>query len=225
MSTNATLAPQAQPNLLGELLHSLSQPLTTLRCSLELSIDETGLQQHEDVAVALEQTEKVIRLVRLLQEYVEVSQPRTTPASVALAPVVQEVADQLTSWAEVRGVRLTLRGNGGGSVLAAEVWVRKALQYAVTDILEAVPAGGEVAIRGEERPAEFVWSIFGSEKPLEPQPLAGSFLHANADPVTCTVLRVRRAIASRVMESGGATLEFAGGPTPHAVLRVPRVEH
>jgi len=34
--------PVACPDVLGELLHSLSQPLTGLRCSLELSLDETS---------------------------------------------------------------------------------------------------------------------------------------------------------------------------------------
>ena len=32
--------PARSPDVLGELLHSLSQPLTTLQCSLELSILE-----------------------------------------------------------------------------------------------------------------------------------------------------------------------------------------
>ena len=55
--------PQA-PDVLGELLHSLSQPLTSLRCSLELSLElspeEVAERQQESVAMALQQTEKVI---------------------------------------------------------------------------------------------------------------------------------------------------------------------
>ncbi len=57
--------------VLGELLHSLSQPLTSLRCSLELSIDEDAAQSHQTVAAALEQTERVIRVVRLMQEFLD----------------------------------------------------------------------------------------------------------------------------------------------------------
>jgi hypothetical protein len=37
--------------LLGELLHSLTQPLTTLRCSLELSVEDVAGQQHDAVTV------------------------------------------------------------------------------------------------------------------------------------------------------------------------------
>jgi hypothetical protein len=62
-------------DVLGELLHSLSQPLTSLRCSLELSIEEVAEQQQESVAVALQQTEKVIGMIQLMREYLDAEQP------------------------------------------------------------------------------------------------------------------------------------------------------
>jgi hypothetical protein len=63
----------------GELLHSLSQPLTGLLCSLELSLhlpiglslEEVVEQRRESVAAALEQTEKVIALVQSLRDYLD----------------------------------------------------------------------------------------------------------------------------------------------------------
>ena len=57
--------------LLGELLHSLSQPLTSLRCSLELSVEEIAGQQQDAVSAALEQTDRVIGVVRLMREYLD----------------------------------------------------------------------------------------------------------------------------------------------------------
>ena len=57
--------------MLGELLHSLSQPLTSLRCSLELSVEEIIGQPQNAVAAALEQTDRVIAVVRLMREYLE----------------------------------------------------------------------------------------------------------------------------------------------------------
>lgn len=67
------------PDVLGELLHSLSQPLTGLRCSLELSlhlpaglsVEEIAKQRQKSVAVALQQTEKVIALVQSLRDYLD----------------------------------------------------------------------------------------------------------------------------------------------------------
>jgi len=67
------------PDVLGELLHSLSQPLTGLLCSLELSLhlpaglslEEIVEQRQESVAAALEQTEKVIAVVQSLRDYLD----------------------------------------------------------------------------------------------------------------------------------------------------------
>src|SRR6266436_6630688 len=75
--------PPRGPDLLGELLHSLSQPLTGLRCSLELSlqvpvdrsIEEVTEQQQANVSVALQQTEKVIGMIQLMREYLDAGQP------------------------------------------------------------------------------------------------------------------------------------------------------
>ena len=50
--------PPQGPDVLGELLHLLSQPLTSPRCvlelSLELSIEEVAEQRQESVEVALQ---------------------------------------------------------------------------------------------------------------------------------------------------------------------------
>lgn len=67
------------PEVLGELLHSLSQPLTGLLCSLELSLhlpaglslDEVVARRKESVAAALQQTEKVVALVQSLRDYLD----------------------------------------------------------------------------------------------------------------------------------------------------------
>jgi hypothetical protein len=67
------------PVAVGELLHSLSQPLTGLLCSLELSLhlpaglslEEIVTQRQQSVAAALEQTEKVIALVQSLRDYLD----------------------------------------------------------------------------------------------------------------------------------------------------------
>ena len=61
--------------VLGELLHSLSQPLTSLRCSLELSIDEVADRQQATVSVALQQTEKVIGMIQLMRSISMPSNP------------------------------------------------------------------------------------------------------------------------------------------------------
>jgi hypothetical protein len=71
---NASPAPMSESRLqavLGELLHSLSQPLTTLHCALELSIDPVAEQQQKAVSAALEQVDRAIHVVELMRECLE----------------------------------------------------------------------------------------------------------------------------------------------------------
>src|SRR5580700_1952914 len=106
------------PDLLGELLHSLSQPLTGLRCSLELSlqlpvelsVEEIAEQRQESVAVALQQTEKVIGMIQLMREYLDAEQLEPKAYSSALMPALQSVIEGLSSIAAVRDIRLRLEG-------------------------------------------------------------------------------------------------------------------
>ena len=74
------------PDVLAELLHAMIQPLTGLRCALELSLARSfaaplhlssqaaAEQQRETVVIALQQTEKVIGMVQLMREYVDAEQ-------------------------------------------------------------------------------------------------------------------------------------------------------
>jgi len=96
MSTSSHSFPKAPrgPDVLGELLHSLSQPLTGLRCSLELSlqlpldlsIEQIAEQQQVSVAAALQQTEKVIGMIQLMREYLDAEHPGPEICPVALEP-------------------------------------------------------------------------------------------------------------------------------------------
>jgi signal transduction histidine kinase len=153
------------PDVLGELLHSLSQPLTSLRCSLELSLElplelprelspeEVAEQQQEGVAIALQQTEKVIGVIQLMREYLDAEQPRPEASSTALAPVLRSVIEALSSIAEVRGVRLRLVGTCLAAMPAPEARLRLALQYLIAALVEAQPEGGKVTLLLGEGPA------------------------------------------------------------------------
>jgi hypothetical protein len=233
--------------VLGELLHSLSQPLTSLRCSLELSLDlphelprelspaEVAEQQQASVAVALQQTEKVIGMIQLMREYLDAEQPGPEASSTALAPVLRSVIEALSSIAAVRGIRLRLVGTCLAAVPAPEPRLRLALQYLIAALVEAQPAGGKVTLLLGEGPAGAVLRVEGERG------FRGSNVHepcfhdpnfhnmeqsatsppARRDPA---LRKVRLAIARRVLENAGASLVFGdgdAGPTGF-VLRIPR---
>jgi hypothetical protein len=90
--------------VLGELLLSLSQPLTSLRCSLELSLqlpldlstEQAAEQQHASVSVALQPTERVIFMIRLMREYLDAEQPAPEAFSSVLAPATRSVIEELS---------------------------------------------------------------------------------------------------------------------------------
>ena len=56
----ASIAAAQNQAVLQDLLHVLSQPLTTLHCALEHSLAADAAAQTDVVALALEQTDRVI---------------------------------------------------------------------------------------------------------------------------------------------------------------------
>jgi len=210
--------------VLGELLHSLSQPLTGLRCSLELSlqlpvdrsIEEVTEHQQASVSAALQQTEKVIGMIQLMREYLDAEQPEPQAFSSALAPATRSLIEELSSIAAVRDVRLRLVGTCTATVPVPESRLRLALQYLIAAMIEEQPVGGKVMLLLGEGPAGAVLRAEG-ESGFQQQ-------KSSATSPQTTLRGVRIAIASRVLEGAGASLVFGGGavdPTGF-VLRIPR---
>jgi hypothetical protein len=121
------------------LLHSLNQPLTSLRCSLELSLDEVAERQQVSVSAALQQTEKVIGMIQLMREYLDADQPGPEVIPAALAPAARSVIEELSSIAAVRGVRLLLVGTCAATVPVQESRL----------LLGEAPAGAVLRVEGE----------------------------------------------------------------------------
>ena len=204
--------------VLGELLHSLSQPLTSLRCSLELSVEESPGQQQDAVSAALQQTDRVIGVVRLMREYLETESPTSSRAHVPLGPVLRSVLDELSPVAFERQVGLHLTGGCSSTVALAEPRLRLALQYLIGILIEEQPRHRDVTLRLEQG---------ASESELRAQVEPSSELAPRLDPVTVTLHRVQLVIAVRLLESAGATLVFVREGRPgdegHGfVLRIPR---
>ena len=218
----------------------MSQPLTSLRCSLELSLElppgNVAEQQQESVAVALQQTEKVIGMVQLIREYLDAEQPPAKAFSSALAPALEKVTDALSSIAATQGIRLLLVGTCAATLPVAEAQLRLALQYLVAAMMETQPAGGELLLSLAEGPGGTVLRLEGKRNSLEHDPgkseesvmsvPASRFQPTqNLNPAasTETLQRVRLAIAGRVLEGAGASLVFADGVEPAGfTLRIPR---
>lgn len=218
MSANAHFLrslPQ-EKQLLGELLHSLSQPLTSLRCSLELSIDELADRPQQSVSAALQQTERVIGMIQLMREVLD-PEDQAGGKQVTLMPVVNSVCEDLCSIAAVRNIRLRVVGTFGARLRIPEARLRLALQYLLTGMIEQQPQGsGIVVLLGE-----------GSKGALlRAQPASVGLESERRNPskhdsVRSTMRRVQLAVACRVLESGGAMVAV-DETTSGFVLRIPR---
>jgi len=221
--------------VLGELLHSLSQPLTGLRCSLELSlqlpldcsIEQVAEQQQANVSVALQQTERVIGMIQLMREYLDAEQPAAEAFSSALAPATRSVIEELSSIAAVTGVRLRLVGTCTATLPVPESRLRLALQYLITTLIQMEPVGGKVLLLLGEGPAGAVLRAEGERgfRRLGFRDQGQSVtISSTSGP---TLRRARIAIASRVLETAGASLVVSYGDKAAVdrsgfVLRIPR---
>src|SRR5258708_32977269 len=155
VSTNSHSFPKVPrgPDVLGELLHSLSQPLASLRCSLELSLEEMTEPLQAGVSVALQQTEEVIGMIQLMREYLDAEQLAPQAFSSALAPATRRLIEELCSIAAVRYGRLRLVGKCTATLPVPDARLRLALQYLIAAMIEAQPVGGKVMLLLGEGPA------------------------------------------------------------------------
>ena len=216
MSTGSLPPPGPLPEqaVLGELLHSLSQPLTSLRCSLELSIDEDAAQSRATVAAALEQTERVIGVVKLMQEFLDFEPIEAKTQPVPLAPAVRRVLEELSFLAEARQVRLHIKGTCRAAIPVSQSRLHLALQYLIGTVIEAQPRDSAIRFVLQDGESESLLTVC----PLSALPLE---VRTKPDPVRATMRRVRTAIARRVLESAGATLHFDERARPGFRLRIP----
>jgi signal transduction histidine kinase len=120
--TDATAQEAAnQRTFASDVFHRLSQPLTALQCSLELSLvrDQTSQEFRASVGAALQNAERLRQRLLLLRELSEADDPGEIYAPIELQGLLQELRVDLLPVFESAGGRFDLtcdpvqiRGNG-----------------------------------------------------------------------------------------------------------------
>src|SRR5271166_5251889 len=110
-----------QGGFVSDALHKLSQPLTALQCSLELSLirDQTSAEFRASVEAALENADRLRQSLLLLRELSDADDPGDISAPIDLQRLLQELREDLLPVFESAGGRFDLtsdlvqiRGNG-----------------------------------------------------------------------------------------------------------------
>jgi len=99
-----------QRSLVSEVLHKLSQPLTALQCSLELSLvrDQTCEEFRASVEAALQNAGRLRQNLLLLRELSDAEDPGDISAPVALQPLLLGLREDFLPVCESAGGRFDL---------------------------------------------------------------------------------------------------------------------
>jgi hypothetical protein len=214
MASNASTLSQG---MLQDLLHMLSQPLTTLHCALEHSLEADNASQANDVALALEQSDRVIEAVRLMREYLEAEDGSFLAEPFPLGLAVENALEQLSVLAEARGVLLFAYGASKAAIPVKDAWVQRVLLYLFVLLMESAPAGRAMVVVLEDGSAHSV--ISGHSLPAQ-----ASSDDAQPGVRSNTLQQVKIAIAQRVLGSSGGSVEIYSGEKPGFAIRIPRLQ-
>ena len=201
--------------VLQDLLHVLSQPLTTLHCALEHSLGADAASQTDHVVLALEQTDRVIEAVRLMREYLDAEEGCFLAEPFPLGLAIENVLEELSVLAEARGLQLFALGTSRGALPVRHAWVQRALLYIVALLLENEPAGRAIVVVIEDGASQSVISGHSLPAKASFESAVPSSSHSK------TLQQVRIAIAQRVFVSSGGSVQFYSDGKPGFVIRIP----
>lgn len=155
-SADAPRVPQANREFVSNFSHALSQPLTALRGSLELTLlkPRTGTEYRKCLEEALEQADRLVGVLRAVRHLVNMEGPGGVKERVSLGAIVEEITEDLRPVAESRSVKLSLQKEIDSTVLGDAQRLRQAIFNLVGNAIQACREGKTVQVslscRGEE---------------------------------------------------------------------------
>jgi signal transduction histidine kinase len=123
---------EVQHSFLSEIVHNLSQPLTALQCSLELSLfrDQTVNELRASVEAALENAECLRQRLRMLRELNQADDPGDLSLPIELNGLLRELREELLPLFESAGQQFELHLECGTlPVLGNQTKLMRALFY------------------------------------------------------------------------------------------------
>ncbi|MGC2183667.1 MAG: hypothetical protein WA637_10330 [Terriglobales bacterium] len=212
MMANPAVASSNEPRqLMSDLFHQLSQPVTTLCCSLELAHFQTPTpeQYGEIVNRALEQAEKVSWLAIAIRELFDAGQAGEDGEVLELRRGIEDAVGDLLPVAESAGMRICYSPRSPCPVWFDPQRLRQGLFHLLGFGVASGGAGAVMKIELEERGMEvlLVLTISG-ESECDDAPAAGpNHDHLPHD----LVRRLGLGIARAIFEAAGGSLRLKQG--------------
>ncbi|MBZ5707404.1 MAG: HAMP domain-containing histidine kinase [Acidobacteriia bacterium] len=152
--------------LLSELFHALNQPLTTLRCALELSLQRPHSEEEYryTMEAALQQAENVTRLTCGIRELLEGDDPGDHPQAVALDASVQEAVLDWLPVAEAAQITLLAQNLSPCQVRFEPQRLRRALFHLQEFVLHSAAGDAIVKIDLAQQGGEALLRVATSQR-------------------------------------------------------------
>ncbi len=204
--------------LLSDLFHQLSQPLTTLCCSLELALLQapSAEQYGEILSHALDQAEKVSGLAIAMRELFDASEAGDDGEVLELHKAVEDAISDLLPVAESGGVQVCYAPGPGCPVWFEAPRLRQALFHLLGFVVSSCSPDGVVKIELQEQGEEVVLVLTASGgHPLDEASTTGSDQELSR--------RLGLGIARAIFEASGGTVSVEQSAQCRSVeVRLPR---
>jgi signal transduction histidine kinase len=206
-----------QRAFVGDASHQLRTPLTALRLRLENLEEEVDSGSREDVRAALEEVD---RLGRLVSQLLALARSEETVVPVEPVDLVAQARDRCELWsalAEEQHVRITAE-LGGRAVLAGAVpgAVEQILDNLIENALAVSPPRSEVVVRVEPGSSEHRVHVIDAGPGMSDEDRARAFDRFWRSDTTRHGTGLGLAIVRRLAEASGGSAELL--PTPHGGL-------
>ena len=191
-----------QESLLPELLHALNQPLTSLRCSLEVTLlqPRDSDEYRRRLRESLKLTEDITVLACGIRELIDVEQPIAKPRVVSLDKILQFSARELMPLADAEGVSISVLCTPPLTALGDEQQLSTAIIYLLSFLLNRSSKGGEVNVQAKRDGEEIALAFELSEGVTQ-----GSGSKPPAQPGAARAY-LRLLVARRIFEVAGGTV-------------------
>jgi signal transduction histidine kinase len=153
MADRVTSLLETQAMMTADVSHQLRTPLSALRLRLDLLADEVPADLQDEVAGMISET---TRLSRLVDGLLAVARAEATLPAPRAVDVAATCADRVRSWeplAAERGVTLALRSAGPTFAQSTPGHLEQVLDNALANAMDALAAGGVVAIDVADTPS------------------------------------------------------------------------